>query len=428
MDKAQDKTKIHFRLHFSKSVYLLVLMLISVNFFHFTPIAKFTNDDICLIVFLLWLVLSHFIYKPLNKWLRLTLRKEYWPLYAVWLGVVISFFPAQSLYGQSYVTSFITSRAMLSMLALPFLFIIKPTRLDIEKAAKWFSIILLVFAVLDAINIPVIDRSFFIDEEHPKKLIDEDSYVMLLPGFHWVGISLFFCLDRLKKVFSARNLFNSLFFFAGVFLLQNRTMLFICAVLFAYTFFTVNGKSPKQTAVIRYGTLLILAIIIGTTIPQWLKLFKETSSQLSNDQYNRLLAYNYFLFQACPSALYYFTGTGLISAHASSIMKDLMDAGIYNSDVGFVGLWNHYGIIPILTILFVSIKGLKKGSPLYVKFNAIFILIGGATIACFNTPDKVLWLCTFIYLVYDASGTTVPAKSGRTIPSGNDQHTDLIGG
>jgi hypothetical protein len=412
MDKVSDERKTHLRLRFSKSVYLLVLMLISVNFFHFFPISKVTDNDICLVAFLFWLILGHFLYKPLNKWLSLSFRKGYWPFYAVWVGIIISFLPARTLYGQSFVTSLITSRAMLSMVALPFLFVIQPTRSDVENAAKWFSIILLVFAILDALNIPIIDRTFFMDEEKPKKLIDDDSFVMLLPGFQWVGISLLFCLDRMKKLFSTRNLLSSIFFFAGVFLLQNRSMLFICAILFAYTFFSVRGKTAKQTAVIRYGTLLILAIIIGTTIPQWIKLFNETTSQLSNFQYNRLLAYNYFLFEACPSAIYYFTGTGMISAHASSIMKDLMDVGIYNSDVGFVGLWNYYGIIPIVAIVIMALKGMKKGTPFYLKFNAIFILIGGATIACFTSPDKILWLCAFIYLVYDAQRTTTTAIAG----------------
>lgn len=427
MESTVEKSGKHFRLGFSKSAYLVILMLISVNFFHFTPIAKFTDNDTSLVLFLGWIILGHFLYMPLNKWLSISFRKEYWPMLVIWAGVIISFLPSRSLYGQSFVSSFITSRAMLSMLALPILFVIQPSRRDIEKAAKWFSIILLVFAILDALNVPIIDRSFFIDEDRPKKLIDDDSYVMLLPGFHWVGISLFFCLDRLKKVFSARNLVSSVFFFAAVFLLQNRSMLFICAVLFAYTFFTVKGNSSKQTAVIRYGTLLIVALFIGVTAPQWLKLFKETSSQLGNDDYNRLLAYNYFLFQACPGFIHYFTGTGLISAKTSSIMKDLMDAGIYNSDVGFVGLWNHYGILPILVIIIFVFKGLKKGMPLYILFNAVFILIGGATIACFNTPDKNLWLCTFIYLVYDAQRTTAAEGSGRKVPTGRDQHPDLVG-
>ena len=415
MENATEKTRTTFRFGFSKSAYLLILMLISVNLFHFMPIAKYTDNDICLVAFLFWIVLGHFLYKPWNKWLSISIRKEYWPMLVIWLGVIISFLPSRSLYGQSFVSSFITSRAMLSMLALPILFVIQLSRRDIEKAAKWFSIILLVFAILDAMGIPILDRSFFIDEDHPKKLIDDDSFVMLLPGFHWVGISLFFCLDKLKKVFSTRNLVSSVFFFSAVFLLQNRTMLFISAVFFAYTFFTVTGKTSKQTAVIRYGTLLIVALIIGVTAPQWLKLFKETSSQLGNDDYNRLLAYNYFLFQACPGVIHYFTGMGLISAKISSIMKDLMDAGIYNSDVGFVGLWNHYGILPIIAVLIVTLKALKKGMPLYLKFNALFILIGGATITCFNTPDKNLWLCVFIYLLFDSQ----QMRSGSARPCGS---------
>ena len=416
MGQGLDKKEFPIQLQLSKSAYLLILMLISVCFFHFKAIAKYTDFDICLIAFFLWLILGHFLYKPLGKWLSISLHRDYWPMYLFWLGVVISFFPARSLFGQSFRASFVVSRNMLTLLALPFLFVIKPSRQDIEKAAKWFSVILLVFSILDAMGIPIIDRSFFIDEDRPRKLIADDEFVMLLPGFQWVGISLCFCLDRLKKVFSTRNLLSSLFFFAAVFLLQNRTMLFTCAVFFVYTFFTVKGKTPKQTAVIRYGTLLIIALIIGTTIPQWLKLFQETSSQLGDDQYNRILAYNYFLFQACPSAIYYFTGTGMISAHASSIMKDLMYAGIHNSDVGFVGLWNHYGILPVIATVIVAVKGLKKGSPLYLKFNALFILIGGATIACFNTPDKILWLCTFIYLVSVYS----PIRTGKSVSK--EQH------
>lgn len=407
MDTATERPGTHFRFNFSKSAYLVILMLISVNFFHFTPIAKFSDNDTCLILLLGWLVLGHFLYKPWNKWLSLSFRKEYWPMLVIWAGVIISFLPARSIYGQSFATSLITSRAMLSLLALPILFVIRPTCRDIEIAAKFFSVILLVFAVLDAIDIPILDRNFFIDEDHPKKLIDDDSFVMLLPGFHWVGISLFFCLDRLNKTFSYRNLLSSLFFFASVYLLQNRTMLFICAILFAYTFFTVKGKTPKQTAVLRYGTLLIVALLVGLTIPQWVKLFKETSSQLGNDRYNRILAFNYFLFEACPRAVHYFTGTGLISSKASSIMKDLMDAGIYNSDVGLVGLWNHYGILPIIAIVSVALMGLRKGTPTYLKFNAVFILVGGLTIGCFNTPDKILWLCAFMYIVFDTSRTRV---------------------
>lgn len=414
-------------LSFNKTAYLLVLMLISVNFFHFKPIAPITDNDTTLVLFLGWLLAGHFLYKPPTRYLTLTVKRYYWPIYLIGLGVLISFIPARVLYGQSFGMSFITSRVMLSLLALPFLAVVKPSWKEIEAAAKVFATLLALVAILDALGLPILDRTFFIDEERPRPLIDEDSYVMLLPGFHWNAIALFFSLDRLKTKFTTRNLLSSLYFFALIFLLQNRSMLFICAVLFAYTFFTLRGKTSTQTALFRFISILIVATGIGLTIPQWLKLFKETASQLSNDDYNRILAYNYFLFNACPNAIYYFTGTGLISAKVSSIMRDLMNSGIYNSDVGMIGLWNHYGILPVIAVFYVGIKALRtKGAPLFIKFNAIFILIGSATIACFNTIDKILWLCTFIYLVYEKP-EAMAEQPGREIPAGIQEYPDLAG-
>ena len=186
---------------------------------------------------------------------------------------------------------------------------------------------------------------------------------------------------------------------AAIFLIQNRTMLFISALLFAYTFLSIRGSTSRQTFIFRGSAVLLILVAVYVTIPQWGKLFSETASQLGNSDYNRILAYDYFLFRACPSPIYYFTGTGFISANANPVMQDLMKAGIYNSDVGFVGLWNYYGVLPLVAILLTVIHGLSKKAPSYVRFNAFFILIGGLTIACFDTMDKIVWLCLFIFLV-----------------------------
>lgn len=409
----------------SKTAYFYMLMLISVNFFHLQPISPLTSNDICLVLFLLFLILGHFLFKPGNKILTITHSRGNWPVFLILLGVLISFFPSKSLYGQSFMTSLTTSRCMLAVLALPLLFAIKPEKTEIESAVNWFSITLMIFAVLDSLEIPVIDRSFFLDEDKPVTLIDEDSYVMLLPGFQWVGISLFFCLDRLKSNFSRKNLARSVFYFAMVFILQNRTMLFISAVLFACTMFTIKGKNKSATRFFRLFAFLIIIAMAAVTAPQWMKLFKETSEQLGDSDYNRLLAYNYFLFEACPRWYHYLTGTGLISAKTSSIMKDLMDAGIYNSDVGIVGLWNHYGILPVIAVAIVTIKPLlSKKVPYHIKLQAFFILVGGLTIACFNTPDKILWLCTYIYLTKHES-PVLDRREGRKVQTCGQKHTDI---
>ena len=289
---------------------------------------------------------------------------------------------------------------MLAMFALPALGVVNPQVKDLEQSTLWFSVILLVFAVLDAVGIPILDRSAYLDEKELRPYIDEDSFVACLPGFHWLAMALFFYLDHLREGYTIRDLGIVLFLFAGIFLLQNRSMLFLCAIMSGYVLLTVRGGSRRQTFIIRGLVILVAVALIGITVPQWIKLFDETATNLGSDDYNRILAFNYFLVQASPEPIYYFTGMGLISSNTSSIMKDLMEAGIYNSDVGFIGLWNHYGVLPIVAVLIVVVRGLKRSAPLYVKFNALFILGSSLTLACFNTLDKLLWLCLFIYMVY----------------------------
>lgn len=383
-------------------------MLIAVNFYHFTPISFLTGNDICLVLYLLWLLAAHFLYNSPEKYFGFTWRRSYWLLLLIWLGVLISFIPAFVLYGQSFPQSLISSRVMLAMLALPAICTVRPSRFEMEKAVVFFSVILLLFACLDAIGIPVIDRSFFLSEINPnRELIDDDSFVMLLPGFQFVVIALFFFLDRLKNRFNFRDLCGALFFICAVFLLQNRTILFISAVVFGYTFLTIRGNTHRQTYLFRSLAILIIGVMIAATLPHWIRLFTETASQLGDKDYNRILAYNYFLFEACPSLGYYLTGVGFISANTASVIQDLMASGIYNSDVGLIGLWNYYGVLPLVAIFIPIVQCFLKSKPYYVKFNAFLILTSGLTIASFDTADKLLWLCLFFYMV-NACEITIP--------------------
>lgn len=384
-----------------KSIYLLILMLISVNFFHFKPASSLTNQDVCLVLFFLWMLVGIVVYKPRKLFFSIVVKSWYWPIIPVWLGVFISFFAAKELYDQSFVTSFITSRKMLTMLVLPVLGVVKPKIKDLERATIWFSLILLAFAILDAIGVPIIDRSFFVLVFKPDmEVIDEDSFVMCLPGFHWVAMALFFYLHKLKKNLSVRNLAGCIFFISAIFLLQNRSMLAVSAVLFGYVLLTLKTNNKKQTIVFRSFSVILLLAMVAASMPQLIKLATETTTQLGSDDYNRILAYNYFLFEACPSFIYYLTGMGFISDKASSIMMDLMESGIFNSDVGFIGYWNYYGIIPIIAFCVLIYQALKKNTPFYVKANGLLILFGSITLSCFNLPDKILWLCMFIYMIY----------------------------
>ncbi|MDR9824674.1 hypothetical protein RCJ22_03525, partial [Vibrio sp. FNV 38] len=140
------------------------------------------------VLFLLWLLAGHFLYRPVREYATVTIKYYYSLLVLIWIGVLISFIPALLLYGQSFVMSAVTSRVMLSTLALPVIGMIKPGMKDFERAVVWFSLILLVLGILDAMGLPILDRSFFQKEDNPfHDHIDSDSFIYLLPGFHWVA-------------------------------------------------------------------------------------------------------------------------------------------------------------------------------------------------------------------------------------------------
>jgi len=156
----------------------------------------------------------------------------------------------------------------------------------------------------------------------------------------------------------------------------------------------------------RYKPILILffAVIVvfitRLTFDQWYTLFSQTTLELNNDDYNRVKAFNYFLFEANPHWINYFIGNGFLSAHATTLKANLMATGIYNSDMGFIGMWNYYGIIPIILYFVFIIKSfISKSIPFYVKAMAFHILLGSLTISHFmGNSSFSMWLFMFIYL------------------------------
>ena len=76
-----------------------------------------------------------------------------------------------------------------------------------------------------------------------------------------------------------------------------------------------------------------------------------------------------------------------------------MELGIYNSDLGMIGYWNQYGIIPVITFLAYIWRSFRaKWCPFYVKATGFHLLACALTISYFGTPANILWFVVFYYL------------------------------
>ena len=90
-----------------------------------------------------------------------------------------------------------------------------------------------------------------------------------------------------------------------------------------------------------------------------------------------------------------------------------MEEGIYNSDVGFIGYWNQFGIIPVVAIFTMYFSVLKKRNkyPFFMKLVVVYSIICGMTTIYYGASVKIMHLVLFYYLFYYYNKKQIVNKS-----------------
>ena len=150
-------------------------------------------------------------------------------------------------------------------------------------------------------------------------------------------------------------------------------------------------------------TALIVMLLGWTSIQRIANsLIGETQEQLDNDNYARRVALRYYVFDynegSVPKMLF---GNGQ-PASGSDYVKDMLVAnemGAYWSDIGLIGDWFLFGIIPIISILLMAFKVFKYPFPMYLKYLfASFLIV--PTIHSFSESNvRAFYFSIIIYLV-----------------------------
>ena len=188
----------------------------------------------------------------------------------------------------------------------------------------------------------------------------------------------------------------ALFEFALLFLVQNRTSLIAAIIIVGYLVIKMK-MSPQKLLLIATGSIAVLLMIVYTS-GQWELLYQETIEQIFNPEYNRNKAYVYMFSHR--SLLQHLLGTGYISANVNPIIHILQESGIFHSDVGMIGMWHQYGVIPTIVILVMTIKGLVEKKSFLVKACAIYIIVGIPTLSFYGIGESLLWLSIYLYVYY----------------------------
>lgn len=370
-------------------IWILLLLIFSVNFFDLLPITQRVGPNGPFTFYLLSLFLVFTFYR--RAWIRDSIDwlKPFWWFY---VGVALSFIPALLNYGQSFGQSFFTNRRMFELVAFPILIALRPSEKELRTALYAFSVLYLILSLFVTFIAP--DWVFF-DEKHP--FIDEGDFVHVLPGIRHVSLAFIFALQRVIRDNNGHNMRVALYIFGIMFLVQNRTSLFAALIIVMYVILSMKMNAQKLILLVVIGlTLLLMGVY---TSGQWGAMYQMTVDQITNPEYNRIKALLYMFSTRDP--LRYLLGEGFISANVNPIILVLQENGIYHSDVGFVGLWHMYGVIPTITVLVMTFKGLlNRNKSFLVRASAIYILVGSLTLSFFAFGETLLWLSIYLYMFY----------------------------
>lgn len=373
----------------SKIIYLAILFIIDSHVWGLRIITF--SSDTWLIVELCYLAMGFIYYGRFENFILFSKQLKY---YWWWLGgIILSMIPVYMNYGQTLSQSIITYRSQLLLFVIPVLFKIHPTKEELIKSLTIYAICLWIIYVLREFNPLIISY----DEETLRKIEKHGVSSLLLPDWTLIMFIVAYYLQTIKVSINLKSILIVFSCFALVFLLQNRSMLISITAIIAWTALSV--KRGNKAFVIAIMLLLGVAVAYNTA-DTWMELFEETAEQIDDENYNRNKAYQYYLFEASPNWYSYIFGNGFLSAHVTSHMQDMMESGVYNSDVGFVGYWNQFGIIPIIIFFLILIPAaFKKQNSHFIRCSAIIILMCIPTSSYFAGYMR-LHFCLFYYLYY----------------------------
>ena len=369
-------------------LWVFFLLVVSVNFFDLIPITRVIGPNGPFAFYLI----SLFLMFTFNRraWIRDSANwlRPFWLLVA---GIVLSWIPALMYYGQSFVQSFFSYRRMFELVAFPILIALRPSERELRGALYGFSVFYLIVSLMVTFFAP-----WWVPQPEDSPLMEEGDLIVGLSGVRHLSLAFIFSLQRVIKDNNLRNMGWAFFEFSVLFLVQNRTSLIAAIVIVGFLVLKMK-MSPQKLLLIALGSIAILLMAVYTA-GQWELLYRETVEQIFNPEYNRNKAYAYMFSHR--SLLQHLLGTGYISSSVDPIIHVLQESGIFHSDVGMVGMWHQYGVIPTLVILVMTVKGLAEKKSFLVKASALYILVGIPTLSFFGIGESILWLSIFLYVYY----------------------------
>ena len=281
-------------------------------------------------------------------------------------------------------------------------------QIDAEKIMLLFFYLSVIVFLINAITFPNVIFAWRSEERR-----EGSSFFFYGQGFTALGGFYF-----LNKYFDKRNLFHlGLFivsFLCLFFLTRSRNNLIGMALGSLVMILFAKIKNKGQVIAI---FLSFVAVVASFSDKIMSKISAESVNQVANYSSDiRYIAHKYFLttFQSGP--LTYLFGNGYPYGNSNlqrEIDKLSAGFGFYDSDLGFTGLFIHFGILSILAwlLIFYKVATLKsnKKSTNYIYIKSYFAMLAASALTGFSVFDPGYMPAT-IFALYILRMETIKVK------------------
>ena len=382
----------------TKFLYIFICLLFAVNFWDLAVIMNVLTADIMLALSWIWILSGIYFFNENKRRKALNSFRYNKPVVYILLGVFISMFSALYFGGQAFMTTLVAQRSIYTFMLLPVILFVQPTEKDIVKALKWISIGTIIVWILVHVKNDLIkldkDKIEQFDIENKDISAKLEFYVN---GIHLVVIYIYFKIYEYIKKFSWPTFIEASLLIIFLVLYQNRSMILGVIPVFLYSMY--RFKSHYKTSILVMVSIAVVVGIIYTT-DVWLLMITNTQNNLGESDYNRWMALYYYFGEYSSNWFCYVFGNGYPSG-GNSPLGNLMWAnftkGIFSSDLGMIGMWVDYGIIPLIAMYSTIISILRhEYFPLYLKFICLHILFVPTIFHFWSNPG----ISFFVILIY----------------------------
>jgi hypothetical protein len=382
----------------NKFIYIFICLLFAVNFWNLSMIMNVLPPDALLILSWIWILSGIYFFNDSKRRKGLNDFRYNRTVVFILLGVFISMFSAYFFGKQSYMTTLVAQRTIYTFAFLPVILFVQPTERDIVKALKWITVGTVIVWILVHIKTDLVklDKES-IDQFETEKQDLSSKLEFYVNGIYFVVFYLYYKMNEYIRRFSWNVFIEASLVLIFIILYQNRSMILGVAPLFLYSLLRFRSNS-KTLVIIALSVVLVVAIALTSDI--WMALINNTQSNLNETDYNRWKALYYYFYQYSENWFCYIFGNGFPSGGKSplgNLMWMNFTRGIYASDLGMIGMWVDYGLIPLIALYTVIVSVLKhRYFPLYLKFICLHILFVPTIFHFWANPG----ITFFVFILY----------------------------